>query len=209
MKGHPIRYSADELAWIEARKELPRRQLHDEFIARFSRDDVPFTALNALCKRNGWLTGRDGRLLPGNVPANKGQKMPFNAASAATRFQPGERRGRANAIYQPIGAERCSKDGYIERKVNDDTPFQRRWRGVHLIRWEEVNGPLPAGHALKCLDGDKTNTNPSNWEAVPRALLPRLNGRFGRDYDAAPADLKPTILAITKLEHAARLKRSA
>ena len=39
------------------------------------------------------------------------------------------------------------------------------------------------------------------------ALAPRLNGRFGRGYDTAPPELKPTILAIAKLEHAARIKR--
>lgn len=97
-----------------------------------------------------------------------------------------------------------SKDGYRERKVNDDLPLQRRWRAVHLVEWEAINGPLPAGHALKCLDGDKTNTAPSNWQLIPRALLPRLNGRFGRDYDHAPAELKPTIMATAKLEHRLR-----
>lgn len=46
-----------------------------------------------------------------------------------------------------------------------------------------------------------------NWVAIPRALLPRLNGRFGRNYDDAPPELKPAILAIAKLEHAAREHR--
>lgn len=36
-----------------------------------------------------------------------------------------------------------------------------------------------------------------------------LNGRFGRDYDTAPSELKPTILAIAKLEHKARELRGA
>lgn len=103
-----------------------------------------------------------------------------------------------------LGTERVSKDGYLERKVNDDLPLQRRWRAVHLVEWEKINGSLPAGHALKCLDGNKLNTDPSNWACVPRALLPRLNGRFGRDFENAPAELKPTILAIAKLEHKAR-----
>jgi hypothetical protein len=31
-----------------------------------------------------------------------------------------------------------------------------------------------------------------------------LNGRFGRNYDGASAEAKPTILAIAKLEHKAR-----
>jgi hypothetical protein len=38
-------------------------------------------------------------------------------------------------------------------------------------------------------------------------MAPRLNGRFGRGYDAAPAELKPIILATAKLEHAAREAR--
>jgi hypothetical protein len=42
---------------------------------------------------------------------------------------------------------------------------------------------------------------------VPRALLPRLNGRFGRGYDEAPEELKPTIMAVAKLEHSVRERR--
>jgi hypothetical protein len=42
-------------------------------------------------------------------------------------------------------------------------------------------------------------------------MLPRLNGKGsrGRDYDTAPAELKPTIMAVAKLEHgvAAKSKR--
>ncbi|MDO6503117.1 HNH endonuclease, partial [Shimia thalassica] len=64
--------------------------------------------------------------------------------------------------------------------------------------------PLPTGMCLKALDGDKTNTDPSNWKMIPRALLPRLNGRFGRDYENAAPEVKPLILATAHLEHAAR-----
>jgi hypothetical protein len=67
---------------------------------------------------------------------------------------------------------------------------------------------VPEGCALKCLDGNKRNTDPANWEAVPRELLPRLNGRFGRGYDAAPAEIKPVIMATAKLEYAARVLRN-
>jgi hypothetical protein len=77
---------------------------------------------------------------------------------------------------------------------------------VQHISWEEVNGPVPAGYVLKSRDGNRQNTDPSNWELVPRAILPRLNGRFGRDYDSTPSELKPTIMAVAKLEHAARRK---
>ncbi|WP_269212609.1 hypothetical protein [Pseudooceanicola algae] len=38
-------------------------------------------------------------------------------------------------------------------------------------------------------------------------MAPRLNGRFGRGYDQAPAEIKPAIMAVTELEHAAREAR--
>lgn len=42
MKGQQITYFADELAWIEAHRDWPRRQLHAAFQARFDRADVSF-----------------------------------------------------------------------------------------------------------------------------------------------------------------------
>lgn len=208
MKGRPIAWTPDELAWIEPRAIDPRRETLAAFNAAFGRA-VTLAALNGLCKRHGWMTGRSGRFPSGHTPANKGGTMPFNPRSAATRFQPGCRAGRAAALHKPIGTERMSKCGYREVKVNDALPLQARWRAVHLVLWEAVNGPVPEGCALKCLDGDRLNTAPENWTAVPRALLPRLNGRFGRGYDAAPATVKPTIMAVARLEHAARETRKA
>lgn len=207
MKGRTISYSAEELAWIEARRELPRAELHRRFVDTFDRDDVSRVNLTALCKRRGWLTGRTGRFVAGQDPWNAGKSMPYHPNSAATRFRPGERQGKAKHLWKPVGAERITEDGYLERKVHDGLPMRSRWRAVHLIRWEEAHGPVPDGMALKCLDGDKLNTAPSNWAAIPRAMLPRLNGRFGRDYDSAPAELKPTIMAATKLEHRVRTIR--
>ena len=211
MRGRAITYSEAELAWIKGHRDLPRRQTHAAFVERFGRRDVSLTNYNALCKRNGWMTGRTGRYEPGRTPENKGKPMSTatRAKVSGTWFKKGERRGVATNLYKPIGTERTSKDGYLERKINDDLPLQARWRAVHLINWEALHGPLPEGYALKCLSDDRGNPEPSNWEAIPRALLPRLNGRFGRGYDAAPAEVKPTILAITKLEHAAREAKAA
>lgn len=121
------------------------------------------------------VSGIQGRFKKGFTPWNKGMKGLCFPGGVATQFQPGHRGGRAAEIYQPIGTERISKDGYIQRKVNDDMPFQQRWRGVHLINWEAINGPLPAGHALVFRDGDKLNCDPENLELVTRAELMRRN----------------------------------
>lgn len=211
MKGRANVYTAAELAWIETRKSWPRRELHAAFLAAFSRDDVTLGAFKNLCKRKGWMTGRSGCFVKGQASWNKGKPMPSHPNSRKTQFRKGHRGGRAEALYKPIGTERLCKDGYLERKIHDGLPLQSRWRAVHLIRWEEINGPVPEGHCLKSLDGDKTNTDPSNWIAIPRAMLPRLAGgnRYRQllAFDDAPDDLKPTVLATAKLEHAAREAR--
>ncbi|WP_305970247.1 MULTISPECIES: HNH endonuclease signature motif containing protein [unclassified Mameliella] len=206
MKGRAITYSDAELFWIGDNCHLPRRELHREFVDIWSRPDVSQANLTALCKRKGWLTGRTGRFQKGQAPHNKGK--PFNPpGSEKGRFKKGERRGVAVDLYKPIGTERLSKDGYLERKIHDGMPLQSRWRAVHLIRWEEAHGPVPEGHALKCLDGDRANTDPTNWKCIPRSMLPRLSGRWTTGYDDAPDELKPTIMATAELEQAVRVAR--
>ncbi len=206
-RGRPIRWTHDELAFIEAHRSLPRAALLAEFHATFERPEVTLSNLAALCKRRGWLTGRDGRYSPGQEPPNKGKRMPYNPNSARTQFKKGNL--PHNTRY--LGHERVSVDGYVEISIDEPNPhtgYERRYVLKHRWLWEKANGPVPEGHALKCLDGDRLNTDPSNWMAIPRAMLPRLSGRFGRDYDKAPAELKPTIMAVSKLEHrAAELRK--
>lgn len=215
MKGRQIIYSAAELAWIEAHSRDERSQAHAAFCAKFNRADVSLTNFNALCKRKRWFTGRTGRMEKGNVPHNKGKPCPEGRGgrhpnARKTQFKRGSRSGVAVKLYKPVGTERISKDGYIERKINDGKPEYKRWRMVQLIRWEEINGPVPDGYCLKCLDGNRQNTDPSNWEAIPRGVAVRLvRGRSGRgfDYDHAPTEVRPAIMALAKLKHAAQTKR--
>ena len=206
MKRRIISYSTEELAWIEARKTQVRRVSHSKFCVEFDRNDVSLSNFNALCKRQGWMTGRTGRYVPGQESHNKGKKMPFNANRAKTQFK----KGRRTHNTKHLGHQRLSKDGYVEISVAETNPYtgyERRYVHKHRHQWERANGPVPEDFVLKCLDGNKTNTDPSNWEAIPRAILPRLNGRLGRGYDDAAPEIKPTIMAITKLEHAARTAR--
>lgn len=197
------KFSKAERAFLRHRQTMPRRELHAAFVEKFQRA-ISLEGFKGLSERLGLRTGRTGQFEKGFVPANKGQKMPYNANSARTRFKKGQQ--PPNTKY--AGHERLDKSGYIlvsVKETNPHTGFERRYVLKHKWRWEQKHGPVPAGMALKC-KGDKLNTDPSNWELVPRALLPRLNGRSGRGYDDAPADLKPTIMAVAKLEHRVREK---
>lgn len=200
------------MAWLEERKNWVISDLHRAFLEAFQRRDVAAKHLHALRKRKGWKTGRTGHFAKGQAPINKGRKCKpgtggLHPNSRRTQFKHGQTPHNTNYL----GHERISKDGYVEISIAERNPytgFERRYVLKHRHLWEKANGPLPDGYCLKCL-GDKTDMDLSNWEPVPRALLPRLNGRFGRGYDSAAPDVKPTIMTIAKLEHRARtLKRS-
>lgn len=123
-----------------------------------------------LKKPEGWVNV--GCFQPGVRVWNAGMKgLHFGGRSAETQFKKGHRGGKALLNYKPIGTERISKDGYLERKIHDGMPLQSRWRAVHLVLWESVNGPLPKGHALAFKDGDKTHIALDNLELITRAAL--------------------------------------
>ncbi|TYC93016.1 HNH endonuclease [Novosphingobium sp. BW1] len=217
MKGRAIPYSTAEMAWLEANKTLSISDYHAAFQQRFGRADVTAANLHALRKRKGWRTGRSGFFVKGQEPVNKGKKCApgkggLHPNSRRTQFKKGQMSGTAQHNYKPIGYERITEDGYVERKISDTGAARQRWRAVHLLNWEATHGPLPEGHALKCLDGNKQNTEPGNWELVHRGVLARLNGgRFRKTlpYDQAPAELKPTVMAVAKLKHAVSERRRA
>ena len=214
MKGCAIPYTAEEMAWLEENRLLPISENQAAFCERFNRTDASKVNLHSLRKRKGWKTGRTGFFSKGHKPHNKGKPFPVAATHPncrKTQFKKG--REPHNTHY--LGHERVSKDGYVEVSIaetNPHTGYERRYVLKHRHEWEKANGPVPEGHALKCLDGDKTNCAPSNWEPVPRAILPRLAGgnRYHRRiaFDDAPNALKPTILAAALL-HAKAKERGA
>lgn len=132
--------------------------------------------------RPGDRRGGATRFRKGQESWNKGLKgvTGTHPNSRRTQFPKGHRGGRAAEKYQPIGTVRTSKDGYLEQKIHDGMPLQSRWRAVHLVRWEAINGPLPKGHALVFRDGDKANTDPENMELVTRAELMARNTLWNR-----------------------------
>lgn len=206
-KGKSYIFTAEETAWLRANATIPGPELLEAFLAAFPGRVITAGQLISWRKRNGIRTGRDTRFQPGLTPWTNGRKIGSHPNSAATQFTAGQAPHNA----RPIGYESLSRDGYVLICVDRPNPYRPHQKThmafKHKELWISANGPIPDGHVLKCLDGDKTNCDPANWEAVPIGLLPRLNGKSRREYDRAPAELKPTIMTIAKLEHAARQAR--
>lgn len=183
-------WSADDDALVRARypdqstAELAQ-QLGRTLLSTYQRAQklglaktAAYLASPAACRlRRGDNVGAAHRFTKGHEPANKGLRRPGwgPGRMKETQFRKGERTGKAERLYKPIGTERVSKDGYLERKINDSLPFQRRWRAVHLLVWEAAHGPLPAGHAVAFLNGDKSDVRLENLELITRRELMRRN----------------------------------
>ncbi len=165
------------IATLLGRKEFSVYQMANKLGLRKSAEYLNSPSAGRL--RPGHNQGGATRFKPGHVSANKGLRRPGWAPGRMreTQFKKGERHGVAVRLYQPIGTERISKDGYLERKVNDDMPLQRRWRAVHLLMWEAANGQLPAGHAVAFINGDKTDIRLGNLELITRVERMRRNTR--------------------------------
>ncbi len=161
-----------------------------------------YLASPAACRlRRGDHVGAASRFPKGHVPANKGLRRPgwSRGRMKETQFKKGTRQGRAVDVYKPIGTERISKDGYLERKISEARPFQRRWRAVHRLMWEAENGHVPTGHALVFKNGDKTDVRLDNLECISRRELMARNTVHN-----LPAPLPETIQLLGALNRKIR-----
>lgn len=171
--------------------------------------------------RNSHLSGRllkgdergaSTRFQPGQQPPNKGKPRPahWKPIPATTQFKKGSLNGFAKAHLRPIGAERISKDGYLERKTHADIPpdadrreaarlRQRRWRQVHRIVWEEAYGPVPPGHMVTFKNGDKRDIRLDNLELVSQADWMRRNTIHN-----LPPELKQTVQLLGRVNRQIR-----
>lgn len=132
------------------------------------------------------------QIKPGSTPWNKGTRgvSGHHPNTRRTQFKKGSMSGAAQHNYVPIGSERISKDGYLERKTNDDHPVPaRRWIGVHRLVWEAANGPVPDGHVVCFLPGRRSaeaeKITLDALELVSRADLARRNHPRSRNPELA------------------------
>lgn len=121
--------------------------------------------------RRGDNVGAGFRFQKGAQPWNKGIKFDSGGRSHETRFKPGQ----VPHTWKPVGSERFSKEGYLERKMTDTGVTRHDFVQVHRLVWIEHNGPIPAGHAIAFKDGDKTHIAIDNLELLTRAQLMARN----------------------------------
>jgi hypothetical protein len=194
-KGTYRIFSREQAAFVEANyRNLDRVQLTAELNEAFG---TSFTVgqIRSFTHNHRIRSGRTGRFEKGSHPWNTGTK------GLTHRNRTSFKKGNVPASIKPLGHERVdSKDGYILVKIAETDPytgFPTRYKLKHIVIWEQANGPVPKGMAVIFKDGDRTNCVLDNLALVSRAELLRLN-QVG--YAETPGELKPSVLALAKLE---------
>lgn len=120
-------------------------------------------------------SGITGRFEKGHESHNKGKKGLKYPGSEKGWFQD----GHDPYNTAPVGTILVKSDGYLWKKI-DNKPKNKikNWRQLHLIVWEEANGPIPDGHFIIFKDGNKQNVALSNLMMISRAENAVMN-KFG------------------------------
>ena len=200
-KGYqPTLMNEKQCAWIEQHYvDISQREITYQFNRKYG-TSLTVRQMKTFIKNRGFKSGRTGCYPKGHVPANKGLRRPPGwspGRMAETQFKPGPRLD----LRYPIGHERLTIDGYITRKydvMNPHTGVQGYYQEKHRMLWIEANGPVPPSHIITFIDDDRTHCFIENLECIPRGEQARRNKM---KYLEAPAELRPSIKALAKLQH--------
>jgi len=183
----------------ESYTSMSRRVLTEAFNAKFGMEKSE-RQITACLKNHRFRSGRPGRFEKGCVSWNRGVKgyMGPNRTSFKSGNMPKNKRR--------LWSERISKDGYIEISVperNPHTGAPTRFKLKHRWLWEIKCGPVPEDHALVFKDDNRLNCVIENLMVVTRSELLCLNLH---GYNGTKSELKPSVLAVAKLEAKAGIR---
>ena len=166
------------------------------------------TGVNLALKRMGFVIPQkliekrkaDSRIKPGNVPPNKGRKMPADVheRSKHTFFK----KGQLPHNTLPVGAEvfRKDKTGRIYKMIKVTGKGKLVYK--HIWTWEQHNGKVPKGYNVIFKDGDSLNCAIENLECISNTEnLFRNNARI-------PNELIPTYLLLNKIKNSINEKQN-
>jgi hypothetical protein len=188
-RAYPDRFRAGKRLWSRADDRLLRaiyphqstasvaQHLRRSIAATNARADklglhktAAYLASPDACRlRRGDNVGAAFRFRKGQLPANKGLRRPGYSVGRGRMQETQFRKGGLPHTHMPVGSTRLV-DGYVYRKVTDvrNVPWTVNWKPEHVLLWERVHGPLPAGHCLWFKDGDRRHVDVANLELHTR-----------------------------------------
>lgn len=157
--------------------------------------------IKTILNNYGIKSGRTGYYEKGQMAWNHGVKGYMGAN--ATSFKKGQVPPNRTRLW----TERIdSKDGFILINIPETNPytgFPTRYKHKHVWLWEYHNGPAPKGSVVSFMDGNRLNVVIDNLMLLSREELLQLNLH---NYADQPAEVKPTILAMVRMNAKAGIR---
>jgi len=190
-----MKYNQQHKDFLRDNQHLTRLELTTAFNKEFDTTQT-YSCIHQACKRFKFRTNRNTKFKPGHKSWNAGSKGLTSANK--TSFKKGQKPHN----HKPVGHERITVDGYIEVKTSEPKTFELK----HRLVWQHHNGKLPNDMIITFKDGDTTNCNIENLEAITRQEHVRRNKLKIKSY---PQELQPTIKLIAKIQtKASKLKEA-
>jgi hypothetical protein len=112
--------------------------------------------------RQGGDIGKAYRYPKGHIPKNKGIKgLPSHPNQMKTQFKTGEK----PINWRPIGSIRVDREGYVLIKMAEG---KFKWKFLHRIIWQRLNGPIPSDYVLTFIDSNKQNCKITNLSLITK-----------------------------------------
>lgn len=167
---YPTTRTADMMPLLPGRKISQVQAKANDIGANKTKETIRRMAREAILNPNH--KAHSSKFKKGHKTWNAGMKgFKSGGRSAETQFKP----GRKPHSWKPIGSERLTKDGYLQRKMTDTGYPPRDWVFVHHLIWKEAGNDIPQGFALRFKDGNNKNITLDNLELLSRRQLMAKN----------------------------------
>ena len=209
-------YTEEMLRFLQDRVAgTPLQALTDQFNAKFG-TDLSKSSIAACVHRRGWGNGmfhmqsvfpeKIRQFMATNCKGNRAREMAvllndtfgtsYTEKQVSSYYRKHGLKSGVASRYVPIGTLIFRKGEWYYEKVADGPNSNENWKSKHIMVWEEANGPVPEGHMVIFLDGDRTNYDLENLALCPYDVGMEMNNarlRFGN------AKLTETGMLIAKV----------
>lgn len=211
-----IFYTEEMLLFLQENVDgTPLQALTDQFNAKFG-THIGKDAIAACIHRRGWGNGMFHKpsvfpeeirqFMAENCKGNRAREMVvllnetfgtnYTEKQISSYYRKHRLKSGVASRYVPIGTLIFRKGEWYYEKVADGPDSNKNWKSKHVMVWEEANGPVPEGHMVIFLDGDRRNYKLENLALCPYDVgleMNHMNLRFDN------AQLTETGMLIAKV----------
>lgn len=143
----------------------------------------------------GSKIGKNTQFKKGHIPINKGKKQSEYMSPEAIEKSKKYRYKKGNipkqTLYDGAITIRNDKRGIPHKYIRI---AKAKWVELQIHNWSSINGNIPKGMILSCIDGNTMNCEPDNWK-----LITKKENMLRNTIHQYPEEIKSTIRLISKL----------